>query len=283
LCAAAAPFTLGLTLTGCRPLHANTPTRVESGLKYQSGQTDIDAFFAEYHEKSTEVDRATNDERTLRIALASELELTTGATPQVIVETVKARAQQLATKKIGIQLQTEGFGAEDEADTLVQAAVSGTLDDAARRFVEATTRCAREEMRLAARMRRAKKIFLKLTLQELALEPSIDGYFEGQGYAKQDEVRRNLLAVKRTLPLLSIKASDEADAREAFVKKLGQALTTDSGLARKAEPSLITSPDAAPAQKRGRAATSGHRKPAGTATPKPKSEPADAGGGDFDP
>jgi hypothetical protein len=276
-----ATFTLGTT--GCQPLQANTPTRVESGLKYQTGQPDIDAFFAEYYEKSTEVERATNDERNLRVALASELELKSGATPQVIVDTVRARAQDLAAKKIGIQLQTEGFGAEDEADTLVQSAVSGNLDDASRRFVEATTLCAREEMKLAARMRRAKKAFLKLTLQELALEPSIDGYFENQGYAKQDEVRRNLVAVKRALPLLSIKASDEADAREAFVRKLGQALTTDTGLARKAEPSLITTPDASSSHKKGRAAPAGPRKPAVTTTQKNKSEPADSAGGDFDP
>lgn len=274
---------IALTIGGCR-LGNPPPTRVESGLRYSSGQAEFDALFSEMYQLQTELYRAPDEERSLRRELAEKLEVTAGATPQVLVDTVHERARWLAEKKTFLRLVVEGFGAVDETDTLVQSTVSGPLDGPAKVFVESTTLLARLELKHAAQLRKVNKKLYRLTIAAQALEPSIEPNFSAQGYTKQEEVRRNLKAAQRALPLLSLQATDLADSSEQLVRKLSLAMTTDQTLTEKSEPPLIAPTPTPSPTKRTRATALPRRTNGnGAATPKPKSEAPGQGSSDFEP
>lgn len=269
----------------CQPLGAASTTRVESGLLYASGHPEFDQYFTEYFDVQTALAKAAEDERRIRQTQSQKLGIVAGATQAVIVETVTGRAGELAKKKVLLRLKLEGLGAEDEADTMVQAEVSGTLDESSRQFVEQATLLARLELRHAAALRKLKKRLTRLAAQSQALEPSLEPTFGEKGYSKLDEVRRNLLASRRNLPLLTLRAGDQAEDTTTFVQKLRTALTTDEDAPAKTDAPLISPRDASQT-KRGRPSpgSASPRKPGVAAPAKPKSEPgSEPGAGDFEP
>jgi len=278
---------LGLVLAsstfGCHPLGADKPTRVESGLLFTAGQPEFDTFFSEYFAAQTELATAKDAEHALRGELSKKLGVVAGATPQLLVDAVARRAQELAEKKVLLRLDIDGLGADDEADTMVQAAVIGTLEDDARLFIENATLLARQELRMSARLRKLKKKLSRLEAHEQALEPSVEPNFTDKGYAKLEEVKRNLFAAKRALPLMSLRAQDQAEDSEQLVRKLGAAMTTDKEVTRKPEAPLITNVEPQASPKRPRTTGGGPRKPSVAAPSKPKSETPESGSGDFDP
>jgi hypothetical protein len=268
-----------LCLTACHLGNTQVPTRVESGLLYSAGQAEFDTFFRDLYQLQTELQRAPDEERKLRSELAERLEVTAGATPQLLVDTVTNRAKQFADKKTYFRLEVDGFGAEDEADTMVQSTVSGPLDGKTKSFVENATLLARLELRHAAKLRKANKQASRLIVHAQALDPSIEPTFGAQGYSKLTDVKRNLEAAKRALPLLSLQATDQADTAEQLVRKLSVALTTDQSLPPTNEPPLIAN---APKRTRG-TATPPRRNGGGTPATKPKSETSSSESGDFAP
>lgn len=275
----------GALTIGCRPLGNAPPTRVESGLPYSSGQADFDAFFTEFHQAQSALMRAPDEERHLRRDFSAKLSIAAGATPQLLIDTVAARAKDLETKKTLLQLVVEGLKADDEADTLVQSQVNGPLDGPAKTFVESTTLLAREEVRLIARLRKLGAKLERLAMQAQALEPSLDSSFSTQGYSKYDEARRNLTAAKRNLPLMSLKTRELSESSTQFVNKLVAALTTDRATSQKTEPPLITTGPVDSTSKRPRAAAPNRARNGVPATAKPKTKPAstDSPGADFEP
>jgi hypothetical protein len=214
----------------------------------------------------------------MRREFAQKFEVTSGATAQALTDAVAAQAKKLEAEKILLKLKVEGYSAEDETDTMVQSAVTGTLDAAAQVFVENATLLARLELRHAAKLRKLNKQLRRLVIQAQALEPSIEPTFTGQGYAKVDEVRRNFQAVKRTLPTMSLQAAEQADASTEFVRKLAVAMTTDRSTAPATEPPLI-----APLQTKKTKPSSVPRRNGGGGAPKPKPDAAPSSAGDFEP
>jgi hypothetical protein len=281
-CAAWTLIFIGFALfgSGCR-LNNPPPTRIESGLRYQSGQVEYDTFFNEFHTRQVELYQAPDEERNLRREFSTKVEVAAGMTAQAIIDVIVERAKKLANDKIYLRLKVEGYTAEDEIDTMVQSSVQGTLDDSSKVFVESATLLARQELRHAAKLRKLNKQLRRLVIQEQSLEPSVDATFSGQGEAKVDEVRRNLLSTKRSLPVMSLQAAEQAESATQFVQKLATSLTTEPAVQETTnDPPLI----APTPQKRSKASPPQRRVPSGTATkPKPSAVPKATGSGDFEP
>jgi hypothetical protein len=239
-------------------------------------------LFHELHELQQLLSGAAEEERQIRKVFATTIALDSGATRQLLADTVAAKASEFHAKKLRVKLDLEGLDASDEADTMAQAKVLGTLDDETRRLVEATTLATRNELRFAARLRRAQKRLEHLTHHASALDPWLDSTFGGQGPTKVSEVRRNLDDARRQFPLLTVRATEFADEARRTAQKLAHALTTDPSLASDREPPLI-----APLETSTGATKPRPRAPSGSVPiiKKPAAPPkaTESGGADFEP
>jgi len=263
-----------------KPAPPALPTQVQNGQLYQSGQSEFDGLFRELHDLQLLLKSATDDERQIRKGLASAMSVEEGATRQLLADKVQEKTAELSAKKIRIKLEVEGLEADDEGDTMAQAKLAGTLDEAMRQFIEATAIATRQELKFAARLRRAQKRIEHLAHHASALEPWLDSTFGGQGPAKTTEVRRNLEDARRQFPLLTVRAAELAEESRRTVQKLASALTNDSSLGSNKEPPLIAPVDT-PTPKKARASGA-------APSPAPAKKPAapkspEAGAGDFEP
>ncbi len=273
---------LCVAVFGCapKPLPPVVPSQVQNGQLYQSGQSEFDGLFRELHGLQVLLASAPEEERQIRKTFASAISVEEGATRQLLADKVTAKAADLSAKKIRIKLDVEGLEADDDSDTMAQAKLVGALDDSSRQFIESTALAARQELRLAARLRRAQKRLEHLAHHAAALDPWVDSTFSGQGAAKAAEVRQNLEDARRQFPLLTVRAAEIADEARRTVQKLSMALTNDASIGSNKEPPLIApvEPPAPPRKARPTAAP-------GTAAKKPAAapKPLDGGGADFEP
>lgn len=282
--------TLSLANSQCVHRDPSPPivtSRVQEGQLYQSGHSEFDGLFRELHGLQQALSSAPDEERQYRRALASALKLEDGATRQALADKVQAQASAFDTKRIRVRLDVDGIDADDEADTMAQAKVVGALDEDAQKFIEATAMATRNELRFAARLRRAQKRLEHLAHHSAALDPWIETTFGGQGPTKVAEVRRNLDDARRQFPLLTVRAAELADEARRTVQKLVLALTTDPSLGNGKEPPLIAPLDGShqTSKQRPRVPTATAPKknaPAVGPAPAPKA-PSAGGGTDFEP
>ncbi|MGE5786812.1 MAG: hypothetical protein ACM3ZE_19620, partial [Myxococcales bacterium] len=214
---------LSLTCSQCvrkDPAPVPATSRVQEGQLYQSGHSEFDGLFRELHGLQQTLFGASEEERQYRRALAGALKLEDGATRQALADSVQKLASSLDPKKIRVRLDVEGIDADDEADTMAQAKVVGALDEEAQEFIEATALAARNELKFAARLRRAQKRLEHLAHHAAALDPWVDTTFGGQGQAKVVEVRRNLEDARRQFPLLTVRAAELSDEARRTVQRL---------------------------------------------------------------
>lgn len=275
----------GLIQGACVPKKSVTPSpssAVQEAQLYQTGHTEFDGLFRELHGLQQALAGAADEERQYRRALATELQLEDSATRQALADKVQAYAATLEKKKIRVRLEIEGVDADDETDTLAQAKVVGQLDDEAQRFIESTALAARQELRFAARLRRAQKRLEHLAHHASALDPWVDATFGGQGAAKVGEVHRNLDDARRQFPLLTVRAAELSHESRRTVQKLAQALTTDPSLGNGKEPPLIA-PMELPSKHRVPRPAPARKSAATPAAAAPKPAAPAAGSGDFEP
>lgn len=283
LCAATLCGLLQGACVSKKPVPASQPSAVQEAQLYQTGHTEFDSLFRELHGLQQALAGAADEERQYRRTLATALQLEDSVTRQALADKVQLYAEALEKKKIRVRLEIEGLDADDDTDTLAQAKVVGKLDDDAQKLIEATALAARQELRFAARLRRAQKRLEHLAHHASALDPWVDSTFGGQGAAKVAEVHRNLDDARRQFPLLTVRAAELSNESRHTVQKLAQALTTDPNLSSGKEPPLIAPMDQ-PAKQRGSRPSAPAKKqsaPSATAAPKPAA-PA-PGGGDFEP
>jgi hypothetical protein len=256
---------------------------VQNGHLYQSGQSEFDGVFRELHDVQALLAGAPEEERQLRKTLATTISVEEGASPQSLADKVADKAAELATKKIRIKLDLEGLEADDEADTMAQAKLVGTLDDPSRKFVEASALAARQELKFAARLRRAQKRIEHLANHAAALDPWVDSTFGGQGAAKTAEVRHNLDDARRQFPLLTVRAAELAEESRRTVQKLAVALTNDASIGSAKEPPLIAPVEAPPPPppRKARPTAAAPNAPAKKPAAAPKAP--EGGGADFEP
>lgn len=280
--AAALCITLGSACASKNSAAPMAPSSVQQGQLYQTGHSEFDGLFRELHGLQQSLAAAADEERQYRRALASALQLENGATRQALADNIQVTAAALEKKKVRVRLEIEGLDADDESDTLAQAKVSGSLDDDSQRFIEATAMAARQELRFAARLRRAQKRLEHLAHHASALDPWVETTFAGQGTPKVTEVHRNLDDARRQFPLLTVRASELALESRRTVQRLAQALTTDPGLGNGKEPPLIAPMDGATKPRLQHSGAAKRPPVAPAAAPKPASPPATPGG-DFEP
>lgn len=281
------PLCLCLGVTGCVPAPgaSPSPSQVQNGQLYQSGQSEFDAVFRELHSLQQQLADAPAREREIRKSLARTLAVEDGATRQVLAERVSSKATELRARKILIRLETQGLDADDPDDTMAQARLAGELDDESQHFVEAAALATRQELRFAARLRRAQKRIEHLAHHSAALEPWIEATFGRQGATKVLDVRRNLVDARRQFPLLTVRASSLADEARLTAQKLAHALTTDADIGSSSEPPLIAPVESTPP-------TPKHQRPSGRRHPTkkaasggspPTKKPVEPSGADFEP
>jgi hypothetical protein len=268
------------------PQAANQPSHVGSGLLYETGEAQFDAFFSDLHRVQVLLAHAPEEARTIRQELGQRLTMTDSATTTRLSDELHARALRYHTLGIDLRMEIEGADAKDETDTSAQTQVRGTLPEEGRTLVEAATASTRQALRLAARLRAVQSSLDQLGARCLSLVPQVAPVFANRESPRAAEVEQNLEDARRLLPLLSARASEVIDESRRLAERLRAALTTNEGLEQPNALPLIsdvtppTPPPPLPVAKKPATRPAAHR-PATTtpkppaSTPKPSAPPAD--------
>ncbi|MBK7584051.1 MAG: hypothetical protein IPI67_28120 [Myxococcales bacterium] len=146
----------------------------------------------------------------------------------LLAKAVKSRAN-----KLGVEMKlTVDHGAFDSGEAKASMLSSGDNDEG-QKLAKLVEKTAKEELQLAAKMRKVKSKLSKLATLGAALDANVDSTFR-KSRAKMSEVRKNLEDAKALIELMDSRAADVDKQALLMVNKLEQAAAAD-----------ITSPDKA--------------------------------------
>ena len=226
---AMAPGSLVLAMQSGCGLFGGGPSAVGQGQQYESGDPAYDEFFATLYELQVGMNKAPDDEKKVRGALAEEVGVEDDSGASLISKGVKKAAEKLAVEGTGLKPDVKGEDGDDPDDVNVSIGVAGKeLEGRNKEFVKALEKALEGEAQLAAHMKKAKKKIDKLRAALPGLQANSDATFR-KSTGKKSEVKKNLADAEQLIPLMLTRGEEVAGTAQKFIEAIVEAATTDKG------------------------------------------------------
>jgi hypothetical protein len=228
LATAAAPATLVVLATqpGCFLFGSPGPSSVGQGHKYVAGNPDYDQYFSQLYDLQVEMAKAPDSEKAIRTKLAKTLGIDADASASMLARKVKKEAEKLEKRGVGLKVTVP----EDDDEESPKLEVSGgKLAGDAKTFADAVKDAIEHETKLAAQMKKSRRLLDQLRAQAIPLNANIDTVFRKGGLSKKAEVKKNLKDADSMITLMVARADQVTDTAGDTAKRLTDAITTDHG------------------------------------------------------
>ena len=219
---------LGLSLLATTSCGASGPSAVGQGAKYSTGNQRFDEFFTKLHELQLEMAGAPKREKEIRAALSKELGGDPDASPRLLAKRVEKKAKELADAGTGLKLVTSDPSSTDEPSAEISSA-GVALDGAGTNFAASIKTATIAELKLAKRMKVARRQLEAMRAESMVLDTEVDATFRLEGPGKKGEVRKNLQDARTLIPLMTGRADEVFEKARQTVAQLKEACNTDDG------------------------------------------------------
>lgn len=228
MAAAPAPLVLLATQPGCFIFGSPGPSAVGQGHKYVSGNPEYDQYFSQLYDVQVEMANAPATEKTIRSKLAKDLGIDAEASASLIARKVKKEAAKLEKQGTGIKINLSG-GDDDEGASAKLETSGKALSGDGKKFADAVQDALEHEAKLAAQMKKSRKLLDQLRAQAIGLKANVKTVFRKGGLRKQSEVNKNLKDADSIITLMVARADQVTDSAKETIKRLSDAIETDHG------------------------------------------------------
>lgn len=254
---------LSLAVPSCAVLNSSRPSAVAQGKYFASGEPHFDQFFIGLYLLQLQMGEARRVPLDEKQRLARALGLPDSASDTDLLQRLRAQALDWARAGTHVRLDLD---APEQPGTTIAVVRSNAQPNADREapLIKAVEGSATALLASSAEMKRAEEALARLAQDRTALAARVDVAFEGSGYGKQRDVKRNLADAERLIGLMSARAIEVREVDERFLAGLGEALNTDDGSVPQKGAEDQDDPAARDAKKSG--AKTRPKRPAATAT-----------------